>query len=460
MNIEWGKYAVIAFIDSNVALECLALEQLPWREIEGAGSVLILVTPTVMQEVDSKKNHARLGDHARRFNRTLRPLLTGNETVVVRSSPAPVVEVALADCGVTDWNSYPDFDREEADARVVVQAHCARGPDIDKCILISHDIRPLYLARQLGLKVYQIGDNWLRPKEVSESEKKAGNLQRELNSLKSREPKLEVLFEASAYSVDTYRITSLSSVERKEIEQTIVGLNPIPMQERSGPLSFSPFDYDSSLDGRYSQWEKEVIPNFMQEYERKLELNFGQVEVRFRINNVGQVPAEALLIRLTASGGWLNERYVLASPCGPHAPKPRFNHFDPMHGLSSKAWMQRQPGTHEFIVIEPPDRTTQVQISCQDFRHGFEHEYTLIGWVDPHADGLSIRVVVTASNLHGDVCGEILVRPCVTDITASDLVELDSMKFRQPPPVVELLKAAGEVKDHSAFELDGSDWDK
>lgn len=227
MNIEWEKYAVVAFIDSNVALECLALEQLPWREIKDAGNILVLITPTVLQEVDSKKNHARLGDHARCFNKTLRPLLTGAQTVVIRSSPAPQVEVALADCSPINWSNFSDFDRDEADARVALQAHCARGPDINERIVINQDIRPLYLAQQLGLRVHQIGDNWLRPKEISEAEKKAFNLQRELNSLKSMEPKLEVLFESSALSVETYRIIGLSDQERRDIEQTIVDSHPM-----------------------------------------------------------------------------------------------------------------------------------------------------------------------------------------------------------------------------------------
>ena len=75
MDIDWNKFSVVVFIDSNVALECLALEQLPWREVHNTGPILVLVTPTVLQEVDSKKNHSRLGDHARRFNRRMCPLL-------------------------------------------------------------------------------------------------------------------------------------------------------------------------------------------------------------------------------------------------------------------------------------------------------------------------------------------------------------------------------------------------
>ena len=64
MTLDWSQFKTIAFIDSNIALECLALEQLPWSEIDSSSPILVLVAPTVLQEVDAKKNHARLGDHA------------------------------------------------------------------------------------------------------------------------------------------------------------------------------------------------------------------------------------------------------------------------------------------------------------------------------------------------------------------------------------------------------------
>lgn len=459
MAINWQKYSVVIFIDSNIALECLALEQLPWREIANSGSLLVLIAPTVVQEVDSKKNHARLGDHARRFNKTLRPLLTGSQTVVIRSSPAPEVEIALADCSPIDWSSLPDLDRDEADAKVAVQAYRAIGPEIDKRIVISHDIRPLYLARQLGLRVLQIGDNWLRPKEISEAEKKAANLQRELNSIKSREPKLEAYFESTELTVKTHRVIPLSSQERIEIRKTILQLHPMPVQERTHGAFQIPYDYDSSLERRYAEWKREIVPLFVEQYERKLELNFGQVEVSFRLKNTGQVPAEGLLIRITASGGWLNDRYVLARPDGPLSPQPRRNHLNPLLNIHARSVQPAKPGKHEFAVIEEPRRSTQVQISCEDFRHGYDYEYKLVAWVDPHADGLSIEGTVTASNLHGEVRAQINIAPLVQEVAVSELLDMKSMKFEKAPPIALLYKKSIEQKKYDTVEFDNNDWD-
>jgi hypothetical protein len=462
MDLDWNRFALVVFIDSNVALECLDLEQLPWREVHNTGPLLVLVLPIVLQEVGSKKNHARLGDHARRFNRKMRPLLTERATVVIRQSPAPQVEVALAECGPVDWQQYPNLDPEEADSKVVAQAIAALGPSQACRLIVSQDIRPLHLARRHGLHIYHIGENWLRPKERSESEKRADALKRELTAIKSREPELTLSFRANKDSVMVYQIRHLSAEHRKQIQDTIVRLSPMAEQKPHLTGMYSPFthDYDATLEARYKRWQSEVIPRFMREYERKLELNFGQIEIVFRIENVGQVPAESLLIRLQAEGGWLNERYVLAASTGPVAPQVRSRLLLPQTFHPRSFHSVAQPGKHEFVVLKEPDRSIEVQIACADFRHGYEYEYRMIGWVDPHAEDFRVEAVVTAANLYGETKAIFTTEKTTLESSVSDLVDLETLKFHQRPEVVDLLTAAANQPDFSDFEFDGSGWDK
>jgi hypothetical protein len=458
MNIDWNKFSLVAFIDSNVALECLALEQLPWREIHNTGPILVLVTPTVLQEVDSKKNHPRLGDHARRFNRSMHPLLGKQATVVIRQSPAPQVEVALADCTRVAWEQYPNLDPDEPDSRVIAQALTARGPSPEDRVVISQDIRPLNLARQHGLGIFHIGENWLRPKEKPEAEKRADSLKREIDAIKSRQPKLALSFRTSKEIVSVHRIHNLSSQERKEIQDTIFQLHPMPVQEQDFTGFLNQYDY--TLSDRYKRWEEKVIPQFMREYERKLELNFGHVEIVFRVENVGQVPAESLLIRLSTKGGWLNDRYVMAAPSGPEAPEIRNPIFSPSILDHPRFQSVAQPGKHEFVVREVPKRSTEVHISCPDFRHGYDYEYRIIGWVDPHADEFQVEAVVTAANLYGEITETITVGKTVLENSVFDLVDPETLRFRQLPEIVELLSTAKDKQVVLDFEFDGVGWDK
>lgn len=458
MSINWQQYPIVAFIDSNIALECSALGGLPWKEISATGPILVLVVPTVMQEVDSKKNHARLADHARRFNRTLRPLLEGQAAVLVRESPAPRVEIALADCARVDWEQYPELDQDEPDARVVAQALSVQGPPPESRVVVSQDIRPLHLARRHGLKIHQVSETWLRPKEVSEAEKKAANLQRQLNAMKDREPQLSLHLSTSQPSVDVHRIKALSPDERRTIQETIIRLSPMPEQEHSELTSIMG-DYDHTLAERYAKWERNKVPHFVRDYERKIELNYGQLKIRFRIENTGQVPAESLLIRLTATGGWFNERYVLASPSGPSAPRPKRRSLMDIHmsrSLHDSIRSMAQPGKHEFVLLDDPKRSLEVQIACEDFRHGLAYEYAVIGRADPHANEFRIDAVVTAASLYGEAKTSIVVPMNLKDTSVADLIDMCTMRFKHPPDVDGHLERAISARDFSAFEFDGS----
>lgn len=458
MSISWQKYPIVVFIDSNIALECLALEQLPWKEIEANGPILVLVVPIVMQEVDGKKNHARLGNHARRFNQMLRPLLNGEATVVVRDAPAPRVEVALADCRRVNWELYPNLDPDEADSKVVAQVLNSLGPSSEVRVVLSQDIRPLYLAQLHNLRIHQVRENWLRPKEVPESDKKAANLQRQIDAMKAREPQLIPQLSTSKPTVVVHRVKQLTANERKAIQESIIRLNPMHEQKNSAPYSFLS-NYDYSLEDRYLKWARDKVPQFVDAYERKIELNFGQLQIRFRIENIGQVPAESLLIRLTATGGWLNEKYVLASPSGPSAPTPRHSSYLDIQKSSLDFESIRsvaQPGKHEFNVLEKPRRSTEVQIACADFRHGLTYEYTVIGRADPYADEFRVDAVVTTSNLYGEIKTSLVIPKNIKDSSIDDLINTTTMRFKVPPDVDGLLEKAVDTRDFSAFEFDGS----
>lgn len=461
MNIDWNQFPVVAFIDSNVALECLALEQLPWREIDDTGPILVLLVPTVLQEVDSKKNHARLGDHARRFNRTVRPLLGEHATIAIRESPSPRVELALADCTKINWEQLPNLDRDEADSRVIAQALCATGPLLSKRVVISQDIRPLHLARQCGLRTHHVGENWLRPKERSEAEKRADALKREIEAMKRGQPVLSLSFRTDQDTVPVYRVLDLSEQERNAIISTIVRLNPMPEQSRDITAFGSLGGYDHSLTDRYWHWETQVIPKFAEEYERKLELNFGHVEIAFRIENVGKVPAESLLVRLSAQGGFLNGRYVIASPAGPKPPDIRQDHLVP-HFVNHRDFTSpTTPGKHEFVVLEKPRRSSVVKIACEDFRHGYDYEYRLIAWIDPHAESnFRLEATVTAANLYGEVRETLSIGKTVTERQVGDLVDTDTMRFRLPPKIISQLNDKETPLSYKDLEFDGTGWDK
>jgi hypothetical protein len=119
-----------------------------------------------------------------------------------------------------------------------------------------------------------------------------------------------------------------------------------------------------------------------------------------------------------------------------------------------------QPGKHEFVVQEKPERSVVVQIMCNDFRHGLDYEYRMVAWVDPRAEAFRIEAVVTSANLYGELKETLMIEKTVIDSSVYDLVDPDTLKFRQPPEIDDFLKTALRKKHYSSFEFDGADWDK
>ena len=428
MPINWSDYSRFIFIDSNVALECLALEQLPWRELDTTGPILVLVAPTVITEVDSKKHHARQGDHARRFNRTLRALLAGAATHVLREGPAPRVELAIAHCEAIPWCQYPDLDRSEGDARVIAEVLHAVGPDRARSVVVSHDILPLYLAKKYGLATYPIGDKWLGPKEISECEKMLAKLQKEFDAYKAREPQLAIELSASASEIKTVRVQPLTDEQRHGIMATIMALRSSAKIPDHAPMRSAAIP---TLGGKRREWMEKHIPAFVGQYERKLELAVGQFEIRFTIANCGNVQADHLQIRIHVSGGWVNRCYVGVSPSGPTPPADsELGWAGPPYDVPT---VPPLPGPHAFTFSHAPTRSDYVELTCADFRSGQQYECTLIGWADPGADTFRLEAVATAANLYDGVHAVLAVPVHAESVTAGQVADLDTLKFRTQP---------------------------
>ena len=100
----YPDYPVKVFPDSNIILEGKPIADLPWSEIDSTGPILVLLSPTILDEVDSKKRDGRLAKHARAFNRLIGPIAQSGKPLTIRES-GPRVDIALASCDRLPWSS-------------------------------------------------------------------------------------------------------------------------------------------------------------------------------------------------------------------------------------------------------------------------------------------------------------------------------------------------------------------
>lgn len=451
-NVPCLDFNTVAVIDSNVALECLALEQLPWGEIDRIGPIALLITPTVLKEVDGKKHHARIGDHARRFNNLVSPIVVSGELVVVRESN-PRVELHLGTYKNISWVDFHDLDKEEPDSRIIAEAlHCDNF-DKTRMVVVSHDIRPLGLARSNGIRVFHIKDEWLRPKEISPAEKKNKLLSKRIAELEVSEPILELVIDCEIEQpVDVYWVEELTENERKKIESKIIQMHSMKIIEEDAFILGGSRKYEYERD--YKEYETKSVPTFVSKYERKLELAFGQLPLTIHFSNSGSVRADAFVLQINVVGGWINDKFVFASPAGPIPPSPK-------SGLERPSFLQnlqprKQIGRHEMDLIKSPKRTATATLNSEDFRHGVADSFKCVVWCDPReGDQLIITVIATAANLHGEKKTELTINKHVRKARVDELLNLQDMKFNNPTPLSDVLSIAMKKKNLSQIE-----WEK
>lgn len=436
MSDLYSEYKTKIFVDSNVILEAKGLKDLPWSDVDQTGPILVLLVPTVLREVDSKKRDGRLGVRAREFNRQLAPLVDGASILNVTSTPVRV-DLALASCGRVDWEKLGDLDPTQGDDRLVAECLHAIG-DFDERVLASQDMNPLVVAKRHGIKPVRLPDGWLPKPDASPQEKKVMQLQNRIRELEKTEPEFKVSFTVRPDPVNPVQIAPLTEADEESFIRKIVEWNPEPVQE----TGFMRVDYDSSLSRRYEKYKEITVPAYVRTYARSMEILLGQARFKLLIRSSGSVPAQSVKIDLTIVGGWFNEKPIIVPYRGPSAPTKQssllLGHHPPyqVEGLSIRV------GKHEFDVDEPA-RDDAFSASCEDFRHGDTWEYEGALWIDPRFTGEPLVVVkVTAANLHGHKVMRFPLTTSVRHASFPELIDLESGELLWDAPVVDELRRA------------------
>ena len=461
----FADYKVKVFLDANVVLEGKPLAELPWQEIDPDGSILALLTPQVLSEVDSKKRDGRLGKIARSFNQLIAPVALGGPPVILREG-SPRVALALATCNRIDWDQYDDLDPSDGDSRVVAEILHARDLHPQEKILVSQDIKPLAFATRHGIGTVRVTDSWLRPVEPSPQDKAIQRLQHRVRELEVSEPELDVeITFGKAGPVSLFRVADLSPDERNAITRRILDKNRKPSQSRRGDGLgiYSPvldYDYDSSLDGRYATYRDIALPAFMSVYEQKIERLYNQIPFTVRIANVGHVRADKFVAAIESSEGWLHHKFVFVPPRGPPSPSPRSSLDYLRHGINPMHVPPRV-GRHDIELVEGRDRTPLIVVNCEDFRHGQQWVFNGVFALDARRDEpASIIARVTASNLHGAVEAKATIAKQIETVDVFDLIDPETLRVERELLMQDVLDRAIESESYSAVEFDKGDEDE
>lgn len=443
-------YLHIVFIDSNIVLEGKPLPQLPWGEIDSEGPILVLIAPTVLREVDSKKRDGRLAVRARDFNRLMGEVIDTKEPLCLRKDN-PRVEIYFSSCEKIDWNRYDDLDPSEGDCKVIAEILNSKDVDLTRISVISQDIAPLLYASRHGLSTIRAAETWLLAPEQSPLEKENTKLKRQIAEFSKTEPEVTVLVKFPEPS-KIYRVAALDWDQQTNLIMKIQELCPKKHQSRDTWGIGSELGYDSSYDSKYEKFISSR-PDFVAGISRRLELNFGQVPIKIEISNLGKIRAENLHVEIKVIGGWINEKPILSTifPSVP-APEP----YNPLIGHSFNRHIDVWPevGRHD-VEVGDMKRSIKVSLQCADFRQGQKWSRSAILWLDPNFDGdVKIITTTTAANMHGTSSQAIVVNREVIFVSPFDLIDPKKCRIVADYNVKALVEESIKNKNFEDFEFE------
>lgn len=266
-------------VDTNVWLHCRFFRELPWVEIVGDDTE-ILIPPVLLRELDKHKNGPRphLRDRARRVVRELEEILRHSQTNVRVSDRLTMTMIAPE-------LAFPDgLDKDVADDRFLATILAYPEP---RPLFASNDGGVRIRARGMGLAVLETPETWLLQDEPDEAQQ----LKRELEAIKSTFPKPGLTF-ANKKTHKSAVVRSVSPPADLFVELVMTDLknhyperpNPGAMLGISDPFAQA---YNKSLTKFFERYEKYFRDLASVESRREL-----FVPISLSVSNEGSGPAD------------------------------------------------------------------------------------------------------------------------------------------------------------------------
>jgi len=477
MSESSERRVLVLFPDTNLFVQCLPLEQLPWADIGDFDEIRLIVCRAVQAEIDKHKNRGsdRLAKRARAASALIRTVILEepHSAVIRKSSPTvrlfvkPELQPAPGLRELLDYQERDDQLVGTISAFMAANAH-------EHVALLTHDTGPMASAKMVNVPIIPIPDEWLLPPERVDDEKKIGALESEIARLKKTEPRFTIDFrDESGQSIDTVnsevlryspltpqQLSNLVSrltqkLPRKsvrtdidvlsEMENRLLGRHYVPPSAADIKAYETAYqDWLNKCEEALAKWHQVgdsigSIPSFL-----------------FVAENQGSRPGKDVLVTIEVQGSFhilpprlrsdrkrLRESELPLPPKAPSGSMRDLNQFlDPMAAVRESmssfgrdfpeiASMRTMPITptprdpNSFYWKDRSDGPSKVlSLECEQWRHGIEPEEFggrfVLGKEQESAAGVLI-VRIHAENLTTPTSKQVPVRISVNRPSAYDL---------------------------------------
>lgn len=336
-----------AVLDTNIFLHHQPFDQIKWTEVLSTSSVVLVITPVVVRELDKHKDQHRIPaiqDRARAALNKIEQITLGETTTPLTDG----VELEYAKEPTVNFQQY-GLRAENNDDNLVASCLTCRNlkPDAN-VVLIAGDTGPRLKARQHGIEAVAIPERYKLESALDAAEKEKKQLQRRIQQLENRFPKLKLAFadEANQLSVTIsqplmateqeleHRLANIKNkyskrqVPRKtgpsQIESPLAGFARVQsiagsLSNFGGPSSEEITRYNRDLEKFYGEYER-----YLRENRASINLQRRTVRLDLYLFNYGTAPAEDIDVFMHFPDGFdlYDEDEKPQTPEAPDPPHP------------------------------------------------------------------------------------------------------------------------------------------
>jgi rRNA-processing protein FCF1 len=435
---------LIVVPDTNLFLQCRPIDELTWLELfPGFEEISIVIPRAVISELDRLKNdgNTRRAKRSRasiaRFGQILDAV--GQTVVVKQRLPHLIMKFAPRVRLIPE--QFPDLDLGDADDRLIAEAQTLALEHSD-VVIMTGDVGLELSARQMGLRVQRLPDNWRLPPESDPTE-------RELLRLKQaaqKDPNLEVSFfdqfgtkASGMFEHSLLRPTPFDSSTRSRIIKEIKANNPLSpiVSQLSSPktplrtlnLLGVTSDHAERYADKYRSWVDE-LSKWVDELPEFIHLRSRAFGLKLHIQNSGSGPAEELRLDLQLSSGFSFAKrnildFKITPPRPPEVPSSPFDFAGSLSAIPrldrqlAKLHEKRDPFEfHYRIAPEEGSCTPAISLTCDSLHPGCSTAALVAITVEENVSSGAISLSLSARNLKAPLSIKLPLRIVEREIEA------------------------------------------
>jgi rRNA-processing protein FCF1 len=413
------------FLDTNIFLHFQDFEKIDWLSESFSKVCKLIIPPVVIDELDEKKiGTSKIGNRARNVLNRFEELAEMDDAKIKENIDFEIL-LLKPSREIYETNNL-NFD--EKDHRLIASIiQFSKAFNLDEILLCSNDIGPRLRAKMHGIKSLKLDSKYLIPKQISEEEKKIKKLERENQILKTRIPKLDVLFlnenKFLKIKIPENDYSNFEDFKNQRLKQIKIENPYLEFNNPKGNLlaqinaltSSIIYKYNEQLDEFCSEYESALDKIF--EYEKKELLSF---KIQFIIKNSGNSPAEDIDLHLHFPDGFEliesseKEKYPTL-PKPPYRPKNAFDFGHSAFPIASSFYNDITPNTSLNFNSPSIKKTNSydVDFNRKRLKHGYSEELeelTIIFDSNSSINNFQIDFELSSGNMPDKLVGKLNVQ--------------------------------------------------